>query len=71
MNDPIPVGIDVGSKELVVAVGSQEYRFPNTDPGHRALIRQLTPRRRTARVVSSSLQHLGLTFTVRSTIVMH
>lgn len=62
MKHPIPVGIDVGSKELVVAVGSREYRFPNTDPGHRALIRQLTQRRRTARVVleSTGIYHLDL-----------
>jgi transposase len=62
MKDPVPVGIDVGSKELVVSLGGREHRWANDASGHRALIRLLTQRGRSARVVleSTGIYHLDL-----------
>jgi transposase len=62
MKKVVLVGIDVGSRELVVATPSAEWVVDNTAQGHRRMIRKLTKGGRTARVVveSTGIYHLDL-----------
>ena len=60
-------GVDVGSKELVVAIDSGtgplwEGVFPNDSAGHRKLVRRLTRGKATARVCveATGIYHLDL-----------
>jgi transposase len=62
MKNPTPVGIDVGARELVVALGGEQRCFTNDESGHRALMRLLAQRGRKTRVVleSTGIYHLDL-----------
>jgi transposase len=64
---PVLVGIDVASRELVVAIGGgtravQELVFSNDSDGHRKLVRRLTKGGRRARVglEATGVYHLDL-----------
>ncbi|MCH8890196.1 MAG: IS110 family transposase [Myxococcales bacterium] len=67
-------GVDVGSKELVVAIESRSGRvwegvFRNNSAGHRQLIRRLTRNKATARVCveATGIYHLDLCLALEQT----
>jgi len=67
MKKPLLCGVDVGSKDLVVAIDPGSGRiwdgtFPNDAAGHRKLIRRLTRTRSVARVCveATGIYHLDL-----------
>jgi transposase len=62
MKKPILVGIDVASRNFVVATARCEWVFDNDPAGHRQLVRKLTRGGRQARVVleATGIYHLDL-----------
>ena len=70
----LPCGVDVGSRELVVAIDSGSGRvwegvFSNNSAGHRKLIRRLTRTQAKARVCveATGIYHLDLCLALEQT----